>query len=93
MFRNPAVDAVLVILVVLLIFGPKRIPQIMGELGRGMREFKDAITGNSKQEESAERPEITPATPSPDPVAGAGADTPARPPEPQSAQGGSERRS
>jgi sec-independent protein translocase protein TatA len=90
MFRNPAVDAALVLLIVLLIFGPKRIPSIMGELGRGMREFKDAITGNSK-EEPAERAEITPATQQPESAPGSGADTAARQPEPQSAQGGSER--
>ena len=31
--------------VLLLIFGPKRIPEMGRSLGRGMREFKDSITG------------------------------------------------
>jgi sec-independent protein translocase protein TatA len=70
MFRNPTVDLILVLVVVLVIFGPKRIPLIGRELGRGMREFKDSITGNSKDEEDAERPAITSATTQPEGVSG-----------------------
>jgi sec-independent protein translocase protein TatA len=40
------IAGVIVILVVaLLIFGPKRLPEIGHSLGKGMREFKDSITG------------------------------------------------
>ncbi len=39
-------QGVIIILVVLLvIFGPKRLPEMGRSLGRGMREFKDSITG------------------------------------------------
>jgi sec-independent protein translocase protein TatA len=64
MFRNPTTDLIIVLVVVLVIFGPKRIPMIGRELGRGMREFKDSITGNSKDEDEddAERPAITSAS-------------------------------
>jgi len=58
MFRNPTVDALVLLLIVLLIFGPKRLPQLGRQLGQGMREFKDGITGKSKDSEDAERPEI-----------------------------------
>ena len=34
----------LVLIVVLLIFGPKRLPGLGRQLGRGMREFRDSIT-------------------------------------------------
>jgi sec-independent protein translocase protein TatA len=51
MFRNPLIDAVVVVVIVLLIFGPKRLPELGKGLGKGMREFKDGITGNSKDEE------------------------------------------
>ena len=37
-------------LVVLLVFGPKRLPEMGRSLGRGMREFKDSITGDKKDE-------------------------------------------
>ncbi len=33
---------ILIVLVVLLLFGGKKIPELMRGLGRGMREFKDA---------------------------------------------------
>jgi sec-independent protein translocase protein TatA len=84
MFRNPTTDLILVLIVVLVIFGPKRLPTIGRELGRGMREFKDSITGHSKDEE-AERPAITQATAEP-------AEAPAREAEHQSVPGGSQSR-
>ena len=38
-------------LVVLLVFGPKRLPEMGRSLGKGMREFKDSITGDHKDEQ------------------------------------------
>jgi sec-independent protein translocase protein TatA len=35
----------ILVLVVLLLFGPKKLPEIGRSLGGGMREFKDSITG------------------------------------------------
>lgn len=43
----------ILVLVVLLVFGPKRLPEMGRSLGRGMREFKDSISGNSADEEEA----------------------------------------
>ena len=34
-----------ILIVLLLVFGPKRLPEAGRALGRGIREFKDAITG------------------------------------------------
>ena len=48
MFRNPVTDVIVVLVIVLLIMGPKRLPQLGKGLGHGMREFKDGITGQSK---------------------------------------------
>jgi sec-independent protein translocase protein TatA len=58
MFRNPTTDAVIVLLIVLLIFGPKRLPGLGKQLGQGLREFKDSITGDSKDSEESERPQL-----------------------------------
>jgi sec-independent protein translocase protein TatA len=41
----------IVLLIVLVIFGPKRLPQLGRSLGSGMREFKDAVTGKNKDDE------------------------------------------
>ncbi len=38
-------------LVVLLVFGPKRLPEMGRSLGKGMREFKDSVTGDSKHDD------------------------------------------
>ena len=51
MFRNPLIDAIVVLVVVLLIFGPKRLPELGKGLGSGMREFKEGISGSSKDDE------------------------------------------
>ena len=40
----------IVLLIVLLIFGPKRLPDLGRSLGSGMREFKDSITGKDNDE-------------------------------------------
>jgi sec-independent protein translocase protein TatA len=97
MFRNPTTDLIIALVIVLLIFGPKRLPMLGRTLGQGLREFKDSITGNSKseEEEAAARPELTaatptPATPTPTPAADM---APASGPEQRSAEvGSSERR-
>jgi sec-independent protein translocase protein TatA len=38
-------ELLIVLLAALLIFGPKRLPEMGRSLGRGMREFKDSISG------------------------------------------------
>ncbi len=38
-------EIVIVLVIVLVIFGPKRLPDLGRSLGTGMREFKDSITG------------------------------------------------
>ena len=43
-------EIIIVLVVVLLIFGPKRLPDLGRSLGGGMREFKDSITGKDKDE-------------------------------------------
>src|ERR1700710_1018812 len=71
MFRNPTTDLIIVLVIVLLILGPKRLPGLGRSLGQGMREFKESITGESKDED-AERsalPSSPPATPAAAPEA------------------------
>jgi sec-independent protein translocase protein TatA len=38
-------ELIIVLVIVLLIFGPKRLPGLGRQLGSGMREFKDSIAG------------------------------------------------
>jgi sec-independent protein translocase protein TatA len=41
---------ILLLLIALLLFGAKRLPEIGRSLGSGMREFKDSVTGNTPSE-------------------------------------------
>ena len=47
-------EILLLLLVLLLVFGPKRLPEMGRSLGRGMREFKDSISGKHMVEEEDE---------------------------------------
>jgi sec-independent protein translocase protein TatA len=59
MFRNPTADLVVVLLIVLLIFGPKRLPGLGKQLGQGIKEFKDSITSRDQDDDSDERAQLT----------------------------------
>ena len=50
-------ELAIVLLIVLLIFGPKRLPGLGRQLGSGMREFKDSITGKDKDDDDDARDE------------------------------------
>jgi sec-independent protein translocase protein TatA len=52
-------EILVLLLVILLVFGPKRLPEMGRSLGRGMREFKDSISGEKGRDEEARRPELT----------------------------------
>ena len=44
---------VLLLLIALLLFGARRLPEIGRSLGSGMREFKDSVSGSDQPEELA----------------------------------------
>lgn len=67
---NPLHIAFIVVLV-LLVFGARRLPELGRSLGTGMREFKQAITGESQSstQPNDDRPTLPPAKPpAPEPV-------------------------
>ncbi len=61
-------ELLILLLVVLLVFGPKRLPEMGRQLGKGMREFKESITGNDDgDDERVELPVGTQDTTAPAP--------------------------
>lgn len=44
-------ELIVVLVIVLVIFGPKRLPSLGRQLGSGMREFKDSITGKDDEKD------------------------------------------
>ena len=66
-------ELALIVVVLLLVFGSRKLPEMGRGLGRGMREFKDSVTGKDEKpergpqeitatavEEEAEQPVATP---------------------------------
>ena len=47
-------ELIIVLVIVLLIFGPKRLPGLGKQLGTGMREFKDSISGKGGKDDDDE---------------------------------------
>jgi sec-independent protein translocase protein TatA len=63
-------ELAIVLVIVLVVFGPKRLPGLGKQLGSGMREFKESITGENKRDDDDERAELPrPATEEPVPEA------------------------
>ena len=44
-------ELIIVLAIVLIIFGPKRLPGLGRQLGSGMREFKESISGKGRDDE------------------------------------------
>ncbi|MBQ9602819.1 MAG: twin-arginine translocase TatA/TatE family subunit [Paludibacteraceae bacterium] len=44
-------EIILIVLVILLIFGGKKIPELMKGLGKGVKSFKDGVNGKADEEE------------------------------------------
>jgi sec-independent protein translocase protein TatA len=61
-------EILVLLLIALLVFGPKRLPEMGRSLGRGMREFKDSISGKDDDEDDRRRELTATPTPEPDPV-------------------------
>ncbi|HWH43587.1 MAG TPA: twin-arginine translocase TatA/TatE family subunit [Thermoleophilaceae bacterium] len=73
-----ATELIIILVIVLIVFGAKRVPELGRSLGTGMREFKESVTGKDRegdepQELARPAPADTPA-PAPETVA---ADEPA----------------
>ena len=49
-------EIILLLLLALLLFGAKRLPEIGRSMGKGMREFKDSVSGKDSDDEPAELP-------------------------------------
>lgn len=56
MVRLGPAELIIILVIVIILFGPGRLGNVMGELGKGLRSFKDALSGEKDQ---ASRPETS----------------------------------
>ncbi len=48
-------ELIVVLAIALIVLGPKRLPDAGKSVGKGMREFKEALTGGSKSDDERDR--------------------------------------
>jgi sec-independent protein translocase protein TatA len=61
-------ELAIVLIIALVIFGPKRLPDLGKSLGKGMREFKDSLSGeNDDDDDEQAKLEAAASQPQPDP--------------------------
>ena len=46
-------DLIIVLVIALVVLGPKKLPEVGRSVGKGMREFKDSISGENKADVAA----------------------------------------
>jgi len=51
-------EIILIVLVILLIFGGKKIPELMRGLGKGIKSFKDGVNGKEEEEIKDKKDEV-----------------------------------
>lgn len=50
-------ELLIVLVIIVILFGPGRIGKVAGELGKGIRSFKDGISGKKDEASTEENPE------------------------------------
>lgn len=56
-FNVGPMELIIVLAIALIVLGPKKLPEVGKSLGRGMREFKESISGDSRDDRD-ERPAL-----------------------------------
>jgi sec-independent protein translocase protein TatA len=55
-------EIIIILIIALIVFGPKRLPELGRSMGRGMREFKNSLTSDKDDDDEVRELEGTRAT-------------------------------
>lgn len=61
MFSMPNVgplELAIILIIALVIFGPKKLPELGRSMGRGIREFRSSVSGKDDDDEHEQAPEL-----------------------------------
>lgn len=60
-------EIIVVLIIALIVFGPKRLPELGNSLGKGIREFRDTVTGDKHDDDDDDKKALSAsqATPAP----------------------------
>jgi sec-independent protein translocase protein TatA len=80
-------EIIVVLIIALIVFGPKRLPELGNSLGRGIREFKETVTGEKNDDDEDDDVKALSASQAtvPPPVATPAEAAPPAEPEPEAA--------
>ena len=51
-------ELVIVLAIALIVLGPKKLPEVGRSIGKGMREFRDGLSGDRDRDDDEERPAL-----------------------------------
>jgi sec-independent protein translocase protein TatA len=51
-------EIIVVLIIALIVFGPKRLPELGNSLGKGIREFKESVTGENKDDDDVDDDDV-----------------------------------
>jgi sec-independent protein translocase protein TatA len=60
-------ELLIILVIVILLFGPGRIGKVAGELGKGIRSFREGLTGKEDEKEEEKKEEVKTEENKPDP--------------------------
>jgi sec-independent protein translocase protein TatA len=60
-------ELLIILVIVVLLFGPGRIGKVAGELGKGIRSFREGLTGKEDETEEEKKEEVKTVENKPDP--------------------------
>jgi sec-independent protein translocase protein TatA len=49
-------ELVVILAIALIVLGPKKLPEVGRSIGKGMREFKESLSGENDRDDDDERP-------------------------------------